>query len=311
MKRVLILGANGFLGQHLSRFILKSYDNVELTLFSKTISPELENLKKIKPVTIVKGDYTDILELVPLVKNSDLVYHLISASVPSTSWVQPTLEINKNLLPTINLLRLCSDLGVEKFIYASSGGAVYGRNKAPVDEETKVLPFSPYGIVKATTEYFLEYFREKSGLNYDVYRISNPYGTGLKKIGFGVINTWLRAAQVNRPVRIFGDGTAAKDYIYVEDAVRMIAKSLEMPTDRSEIFNVCSGESTSLKKILETIIQVTGKDLEIIYEPSPKSDNKTVVLKNEKILAQFSGFQFSSLETGIRKIWEEMLNAKS
>lgn len=290
---------------HLARhFALKK--EVKLTLFSRKFSAHLKKLGAFPNVNLVKGDYNDILELVPIVNNQDIVYHLISSSVPATSWIQPTLEIQNNLIPTINLFRLCSDLGVKKIVFTSSGGTVYGNQTTVLSENHSLMPFSPYGIIKVTIEHFLEYFYRKNGINYDIYRISNIYGPGLNKTGFGVINTWLNATKNNQSIRVFGDGSAAKDYIYIDDVIHLIGNSLNKPFSSSNTYNVCSSTTITLNKILETIKKVTKTNPSITYEHSLKSDNQIVTLDNTKILSEFPNFEFTPFEKGIKKIWDNL-----
>jgi UDP-glucose 4-epimerase len=305
VKNILVLGANGFIGRYLSRALAQE-KGLSLTLFSKTID-HIRDLGNLPNVKVVKGDYTDVLGLVPIIKNADIVYHLISASVPSTSWARPTLEIHKNLLPTIHLLQLCSDLDVKKVVYLSSGGTVYGEQKGHLDESTALKPFSPYGITKVTIEYFLEYFRRKAGLNYEIYRLSNPYGIGLDKLGFGVINTWLNAAAKGEPIYLFGSGKIRKDFIYIEDAIRLLMLSLRNPLGGSHIYNISRGEAVTLNRLLSIIDSVTTIPLNIIHKTGNKSDNKLVQLDNRKILKYFPGFQFTSLEQGINQIWQVLV----
>lgn len=304
MRKILILGANGFIGRNISSVLAREKD-VVLTLFSRSIDA-IKYLERYENVTIIQGDYTNILNLVSIIKKQDLIYHLISASVPSTSWSHPTLEVQKNLLPTLQLLKLCSDLDVKKVVYISSGGTVYGEQDGVLNESSKLQPFSPYGIIKTTIEHFFEYYRKKENLNYDIYRLSNPYGIGLEKIGFGVINTWLRAAAQNKPITVFGDGRTQKDFIYIDDAIQLMLYSVKHPLDKSDIFNISLGQTISLKQIIEVIQKVTKIDLHINYEEGLVSDNKLVKLDNSKILQYFPTFEFTSLEKGIEVVWEKV-----
>ena len=299
--RVIIIGANGFLGKHLSEK-LASQKEISLTLFSRKIS---ETLRKItnNNCQYIEGNYINLMELVPLLKEQDVVYHLVSSSFPANSWENPILDINENLIPTIKLLEACVKAGVKKVVFISSGGAVYGKQEHLLSEKDLLKPFSPYGIIKASIEYFLEYFRIKDGLNYDIYRVSNAYGPYLDKPGFGVINTWLRLVSMNKPVTIKGDGENYKDYIFVKDVTKILAFSTQNDTSQSEIYNVCSSISTSLNEIITLLGEVTGKDIKVSYSKSLKSDNKIVRLNNEKIKQQLQKEKLVTLRDGIAKTW--------
>lgn len=294
--RVLILGANGFIGQHLAKS-LAADTSLILTLFSRKFDPELLKLKR-SGVNFITGNYNNPLDLSPVIRGQDIIYHLISESVASSSWNNPQAEVQGNLLPTIQLLQLCVDLSVKKIVFASSGGTVYGQREEVCTEKDALHPFSPYGIVKVAIENFLEYFRVRSGLNYDVYRISNPYGPGLNKPGFGVINTWLRAVAKGEKIRMYGDGKASKDYIYIDDLIHFLGHSINSGNE-SEVYNVSSGEISSLNDIVAAINRLDLGDMDIERLPGALGDNKIVRISNQKILSRYPDFNFTSLEEGI------------
>jgi len=307
--KIAILGANGFLGQALSkRLALES--GCDLILFSRTISSDLRKLESYSHINIVQGDYKNGLDVLPVIKNQDIVFHLISNSVPSSSWLEPGLEIEFNLLPTIKLFQLCAESGVSKIVFTSSGGTVYGdKQVCEISENFPLKPFSPHGITKVAIEHYLNYFKRKSGLNYDIYRISNLYGLGQKKVGFGVINTWLRAAKNDEPLKLFGNGENVKDYIFIDDAVELMMNSLS-DLDESQVYNLCSGMGISLNAIIDIIKAITDKKISVVKRPSPLSDNRMVILSNQKLLLQNPDFNMTPLQVGIKRVWDS-INSQS
>lgn len=303
--RIAILGANGFIGTSLAKRLAQDSVN-ELTLFSRTISSKLKALADHKHVKIIQGDYNNDLELLAVLKNQEIVFHLISSSIPSTSWAQPELEVEFNLLPTIKLFQLCVDSGVRKVVFASSGGTVYGEsNDGPVDENHRLAPFSPYGITKVASENYLFYFNKKNRLNYDVYRMSNVFGAGSVKRGFGVITTWLRTVMNDEPIQLFGDGDSFKDYIYIDDAIALMLNSLQ-DLESTEVYNICSGTCSSLNEIIECIRDITGKKIETIKSKALLSDNRIVSLSNKKIRSKMPKVKIRSLREGIKEAWMVM-----
>jgi len=300
--RVLILGANGFIGRHLA-YRLSAVPEVELTLFSRSFGQDFKIPAHARTIT---GNYHNPLDLAPALRGQDLVYHLISESVPATSWNNPLSEVEANLVPTIKLLQLCADMNVRKVVFSSSAGTVYGKQQNVCREDEVLRPFSPYGIVKSSIENYLRYFHERTGLQYDVHRISNPYGPGLNKPGFGVINTWLRAAIKGETITIYGDGKASKDYLYIEDLVTLMLVSLEDLTS-SDTFNLASGEITSLSDILNIIDQTVPVELKITRLPGMPGDNSIVRIANEKVLARINDLKFKGIEQGIRLTYESYL----
>lgn len=308
MTKVLVLGANGFIGKHLSER-LSALPGVELTLFSRTISDHLRQITQ-NNANYISGDFSDSLLISSILKNQDIVYHLISSSFPSNSWKHPIIDVTENLVPSIKLFELCAEACIKRVIFLSSGGTVYGRKERRLTEEDSLEPFSPYGIVKASLEHFLRYYEVKSDLKYDIYRVSNAYGPYLNKIGFGVINTWLKAALDEKEILLMGDGSVQKDYIYVGDVITMLLNSLALKSTDSEIYNACSGSVHSLNDILSAISTITNRRLNIKRVKSHSSDNRVVKLNNSKITKLLNLKSLIPLEEGIRRTWTYYTQAK-
>ena len=299
MIRIAILGATGFIGRNLiSHF--KSIPNIYLVLYGRNAA-KMKQYESLPNSKLVIGDFTKGEKLDETTKDCNLVYHLISTTIPSKSWNLPEIEIYENLLPTIKLLNCCVANNVSKVIFASSGGTVYGKSNKKLNENVKILPFSPYGITKATIEFYLEYFREKSNLNYDIYRISNPYGPGLDKLDFGVINTWVKKAINNEEIHVYGDGNVVKDFIYIDDVVRLLAHSTDSSVFESNLYNLCAEENKSLNDIIEHIKINLNKELRVVYNETKLSDNTRVNLDNSRLLSRISAFSFTSFNEGIKR----------
>ena len=304
MLNVLVLGAGGFIGKHLVSK-LGTKKNISVRVFGKTPLESFENIE------FVQGDFEDKERLKIALSGQDIVYHLISHTVPATSWKNPMLEIERNLIPAINLIELAAEAKVRKICFASSGGTVYGYQQSPADEESPTTPFSPYGIVKKTIESFLQYAKLKENLNYDIYRISNIYGEGQNtEKGLGFINTALKRIIDNEPVVIFGNGKNVRDYIYVKDVVDLLMLSIEKETDNSDIYNVSSGHCVNLNELIDLIRKTVKIDFEVRYIDERQSDNTAVLLDNSKIMKYFGQKQFVSLEQGILKTFHYLKKAK-
>jgi UDP-glucose 4-epimerase len=310
--KILIIGANGFIGKHLSLLLLRIED-IEVTLFSRNFDMDFFNkIFNSSNCIYVKGDYTDSKCIEPYLKNKDIIYHLVSTSIPSSSWNNPILEIDQNLKPTLRLLEMCCLARVKKVVYLSSGGAVYGKQEGDLDENSKTLPFSPYGITKLSIERFLEYARIKNDLQYDIFRISNAYGPYLDKNNFGVINTWLRHIVNGAEISVFGDGSISKDYIYIDDVVESLSLSLYSSITTSQIYNLSSGNAYSLNDLIEIIQdQVSEENIKFNSTEPSQSDNPYVRLDNTKIksirkLNKIGGF--TSIQSGIKSTYEYYLS---
>jgi len=159
---------------------------------------------------------------------------------------------------------------VRHVYFASTGGAIYGPQGARDFSETSpTLPISPYGIGKLTIEHYLRYFRAKHGLRSTSLRISNPYGTrqhpNRKQ---GLIPIALRQIARGESVARYGDGSMVRDYVYVDDLVRMLVPLVDAHP-RHEVYNLGSGRGSSVTEVLDAIGRVTGAPVQVHEIPTP------------------------------------------
>lgn len=298
MKRVLVLGSRGFIGRNLVN-VLTNDPTVNVTGFGRKHPEGLNGHFR-----FIEGSFEDPNSLKAALLNQDIVYHLISQTIPSSSWDSPEIEIQNNLRPAIDMIRIAADAGVKKICFASSGGTVYGLNSSVLNENDLTAPFAPYGIIKRTIESFLEYARHRYEINYDIYRISNAYGEGQDVArGLGFINTTLESILHGRPVVVYGDGEAVRDFIHVKDVAALLALSLKKTTDTSDIFNLSSNRPISLNDLLVIIRDVTKVDFAVEYRDGRLNDNKKVMLDNAKIMNVNPGHSLISLEDGVRETY--------
>ncbi|MBA3663136.1 MAG: NAD-dependent epimerase/dehydratase family protein [Bacteroidetes bacterium] len=301
MQNVAIIGSNGFIGRHLTQRLSREKNN-SLYLFGRgesSISAENLPYKKI--------DFFDKEKLKTDFSNIDIVYYLASETIPATSWDTPMLEIEKNLIPFINFLEVISKLQVKKVAFVSSAGTVYGTTEGRVPENSDKKPFSPYGITKLTMENFLSYYKVRYGIQYDVYRVSNVYGEGqdIGK-GLGIINTFLEKIIKEKQVKVYGDGEATRNYIYVKDVAELLSFSVRNISS-SDIFNISSNSTLSINNLVKVMKIIVREDFTVSYEQGRKSDNSYIDLDNSKILGSFDGFEFTNINDGVRKTYNSLV----
>jgi UDP-glucose 4-epimerase len=300
MKRVLVSGSSGFIGRSLVDRLLAA-GNVEVTGFGRRPLTDRPGIR------FVSGCIEDLEAVKRSLKGQDLVFHLISQSIPSSSWTDPASDVELNLIPTIRLIEAAAEAGVKRIAFASSGGTVYGLQTGMLDEDKRTEPFSPYGIVKRSIESFLQYAKARHGIDHDIYRISNVYGEGLDIAkGLGFINTALELMVSGQTIKIFGDGETVRDYIHVEDVARFMATSVEREAGQSRIFNVSSNRPMSLNSILSIIRDVTGEECRTEYVTARASDNDKVLIDNSRILLETGLTRLMPLEEGIRRTYESL-----
>jgi UDP-glucose 4-epimerase len=198
---------------------------------------------------------------------------------------------------------MCAEKGVKRIMFTSSGGTVYGNRKdcVPITEDDPTLPVSPYGIAKLAAENYLRYFKAKYGVEYMVFRLSNPYG---ERQPFwrrqGVIAVFLDRIMKDEPIEILGDGTMVRDYIYVKDAANMMVRAF-MSNPKHEIYNIGSGDGVSVNDIAKIIEKVTSTSAARQYEAMPPTFVHTSVLNIDRYVKEFSFGPEITIHEGIKK----------
>lgn len=302
---VLIFGAAGFIGTNLTKHLLADMNN-HLTLVDKDISyfGNLTESEKNK-VRIVESNFTEKTDFELLMKDQDIIYHLISTTVPSTSNQHIPQEITANVVVTAKLLEACVKQAVKKVIFISSGGTVYGKDvESPISEDSVTLPISSYGLQKLSIEKLLYLYQYMYGLDYRVIRLANPYGPYQRPNGvLGAVTTFTYKALNDEPIKVYGDGTVIRDFIYIDDAIKAI-KNISTSDHGPLIYNVGSGRGTSIKSVLETVANSLGKKLQIDFLPSRKVDVPVNYLNISRYENIFGSLVAVPLSAGIVKTAE-------
>ena len=173
----------------------------------------------------------------------------------------------------MNLLKACVETNVSDFIGASSA-AIYGNpRKLPVKENSTPNPVSPYGAEKLAMENYITAFSNIYDLNSVSLRFFNVYGANQSNAYAGVITKFMNNIAKNKPLEIFGDGKNTRDYVYIDDLVQGITKSLKkLKGKRGKIYNIGGGHSYSVNELAKIILDVYGKNLKIIHTSPRKGD---------------------------------------
>lgn len=303
MARALVVGANGFIGSHLVDALdAAGHDVTAFDRFSSqrpTFSSQRANL--------LVGEFLSRADLEAAVRGQDYVFHFLSTTTPATAEADPTLDIRTNVAQTVELLEACVAAGVRHVYFASTGGAIYGpQDKVEYAETDRALPISPYAIGKLTIEHYLSYFHAKHDLRSTVLRVSNPYGTRQRpNRKQGLIPIALRQIALGNPVVRFGDGSMVRDYVYVEDLVRMIVPIVGRETE-FDLYNLGSGEGYSVTEVFESLRRVTDIDFAIDVRPVPATFVDSVVLNTDRYRREFEGAELTPLDEGVRLTYDEI-----
>lgn len=300
--KVLVLGGNGFLGSHIVDELL--LHNHEVSIFDRSVNKKQQTVPH---VHYHWGDFSDCVSMAEVLESVDLVIHCISTTIPSTSNSNPTLDIQQNLITTVNLLESMTRAGVKRLIYLSSGGTVYGSPKyLPVNEEHALNPICSYGVVKVAIENYIGMFQTLYGLKPIILRPSNPYGARQGHAGVqGALSTFLVNTISNKPITIWGDGEIRRGYIYVKDMARLCRLAVESSAEGT--YNVCSGKSHSLNELLALTQTITGIKPNVTYQPARAFDVKNIVLDIAKAKQVFDWSPAFTIEEGIAAFYQTLV----
>lgn len=300
---ILILGAAGFIGTNLTLKLMKNKrDKITLVDKDKTyFQPEII-AKDGSNIDIIEAEIGTETNFDGLLKEQDVIYHLVSSTVPTTSNQHIQEELNANIVMTAALLDACVRNKVSRVVFLSSGGTVYGKvEKCPIREDHVQYPISSYGLQKVTIEKLLYLYNYIHNVDYRIIRLSNPYGPYQQPNGIqGVITTFVNNVLTGKPIVVYGDGTVVRDFIYIDDAIDGIIK-IANSDGQYKLFNLGCGYGISVNQVIESLKNVLHKDFDIEYIDSRQVDVPENYLDISLFVREFGKPKFTELEEGIRK----------
>lgn len=299
-KKCLLLGGAGFIGKNLAAYLLKNGYKVGVyDAYVKSAYTEEE----LNQIEYYEREFFTEENLEEIICKYDVIIHLISSVGPENSMINPQLCYSNDVAKTVEVLEIMRKNNIEKMIFISSGGTVYGNAECEsFNESMPLFPKNHYGITKVTIEKIIHMYNEIYGMNNTIVRISNPYGMGQQsKKGIGAVTVFAEKILNNQEITIWGDGSTVRDYIYIDDVVRMIACFIEYKgvTD-NEAYNIGTGVGTSLNELIKELENQTGIKANVIYESGRKIDVKRNVLNMDKTFAAIGNKLEYSLHEGIK-----------
>tara|TARA_B100001564_G_C20642879_1_gene673011 strand:+ start:513 stop:1433 length:921 start_codon:yes stop_codon:yes gene_type:complete len=299
-----IIGSEGFIGRELNIKLSQNPENIIYNFGEESNSNfKHSNYKKI--------NLNNTQENKLIFESFELIYYLATASIPASSFQDPLIDVNLNLIPFLNFLEAIKSSNVKKIVFTSSGGTIYGASNKLLNEKSKKNPESPHGIIKLTMEHFIKYNLKKSGINYSIFRISNTYGENQNiSKGLGLINTIIEKAIFKEKIEIFGNGSSKRNYIYVKDVVNALSIVINQDLQQSNIYNLASSKSHTVNEVLELIQDVIKEPLNIRYVGSRKSDIPTTLIDNSKFRESHLNFRFTDLSVGIKNTYDYIKKSK-
>lgn len=267
---VLVTGGAGFIGSHTVDALLAAGE--EVSVLDDFSSGKRANLATHANLRIMEGDIRDIATVERVMEGVSHVLHLAAQVFVPSSIERPVHSASINVTGFLNVLDSARRGGIRRFVYASSA-AVYGiPEQLPVDETSRLMPLSPYGLEKAVNDGYSAMFRDLYGTSTVGLRYFNVYGPRQdpRSAYSGVISKFAECAHANEPVTIFGDGQQTRDFIFVGDVAR--ANIAALRSEANGVINIATGTSVTLLDLVGAFDQALGQPLETRFAPARSAE---------------------------------------
>ncbi|PZX00323.1 UDP-glucose 4-epimerase [Pseudomonas sp. 478] len=289
-ERILVTGGAGFIGSHLVEALLESGYSVRV--LDDLSSGKLSNLPIDRcHLTLVVGDVADAPTVERAMKDCSAVVHLAAVASVQASVDDPVATHQSNFVGTLNICEAMRQAGVRRVVYASSA-AIYGNNGEgmAITEDTPKKPLTPYAADKLASEHFLDFYRRQHGLEPVILRFFNIYGPRQDPSSpySGVISIFSERAQKKLPITVYGDGEQTRDFVYVNDLVKILVQAVGEPEPINEPVNVGFNRSTSVNELAATLSELLGRPLTLNYDAPRSGDIKHSRADNSRLLERFS-----------------------
>ncbi len=295
---ILITGGAGFIGSNIADAMIEKGHRV--IIVDNLITGKKEN---IHPKAVFhEMDVRDVkIENIFFKEKIDVICHHAAQMDVRKSVVDPIFDANVNVLGMLNLLQMAVKHQVKKFIFASTGGAIYGeQDYFPADENHPMRPCSPYGITKLTGEKYLFFYQQTYGLKYVVLRYANVYGPRQNPHGeAGVVAIFCSKMLHGEQPIINGDGTQTRDYVYIDDVVAANLLALKHP--QSDFFNIGTGIETDVNKLFRVLRDELKSTAEERHGETKPGEQQRSVLNYDKATSILGWKPGVDVETGLQR----------
>ena len=301
-----LLGGGGFIGSHLSKSLLAHGFKVKIldrpNLWRDSTSTVLNSCEW------VEGDFLNVDDVSKAIAGCQIVFHLVSTTLPKGSNDNPVYDIETNVMSTLQMLEVAYKVGVKKILFASSGGTVYGvPQEVPISETHPMEPICSYGIGKLAIEKYLHLYHVQHNLDYCILRLANPYGEGQRPTGSqGAVAVFMDRAVHNKPIEIWGDGTVIRDYIYIGDVVEAFIKAM-MYSGEYRVFNIGCGQGRSLLDVIGGIETTICRSLARTHVAARACDVPANVLDISRAYKALDWQPRTSFQDGLTQTWHWVL----
>jgi UDP-glucose 4-epimerase len=298
--KIVVTGGAGFIGSHVvDAYVAAGHDVI---VVDDLHSGKRENVNRAARLIEMDINDPDLPGLFQAERPDVVNHHAANASV-GVSLRQPLFDARQNVLGTLSVLEAARQAGVGKFIYISSGGAMYGDPRyLPIDEEHPSSPISPYALSKVTGERYVRLYGAERGLRWTSLRYANVYGPRQDPLGeAGVIAIFCQNLADRVAPEIHWDGEQTRDFVYVADCAR--ANLLALHAGHGQAYNVGTGTGTSINALFHTLLEIAGQDLAPRRGARRPSDVRHSCLDCAKIERDLGWRAQIGLREGLQHTW--------
>lgn len=298
--KILVTGGAGFIGSWVAETYIESGHRV--LVLDNLSTGLMENVPT--GSEFVEGDITDtgIIRKVMSEFKPDIVNHHAAQIDVRKSIDDPIFDARVNILGTLNLLQASIENEIKKFIFASTGGAIYGEPEdIPADESTPPMPISAYGTSKYAVEKYLQFYSHIHTLDYVALRYANVYGPRQNPHGeAGVIAIFCSRILGEKDCLVFGDGSQTRDYVYSGDVARANVLALDAPTGS---YNIGTGIETSVNGLIDELRAASGEEFGVKYMAPRPGEVQSISLDAGLFERTLGWSAETDLKAGIKNTW--------
>lgn len=294
--KILVTGGAGFIGSHLvDELIRKKHRVVVVDDLSVGLKSNVNPQARLIKLAIQDKKLKSVFSA----NKFDIVYHLAAQKNVRISVEDPVFDAEINILGSINLLEQCREYHIKKFIFSSTGGAIYGDTSSiPTLETHSEDPISPYGVAKLAIDKYLHYYHTVCGLRYVSLRLANIYGPRQDPKGeAGVVAIFFNRILKDLQPFINGNGRQTRDYVYVGDVVH--ASIVALRTSVKGIYNIGTGHETSVNELFDYIKQISNSQFRQKHAPAIPGEQQRSCLSTDKFRRQTGWSPSMNLPNGL------------
>ncbi|BBP77182.1 NAD-dependent dehydratase [Pseudomonas sp. Ost2] len=307
-ERILVTGGAGFIGSHLVDALLAKGHAVRVLddlSTGKVSNLPMDNAS----LKLVVGDVADAATLAEAMQGCSAVVHLAAVASVQASVEDPVRTHQSNFIGTLRVCEAMIAAGIRRVVFASSA-AVYGNNGegTPIGEDTAKSPLTPYAADKLASEYYLDFYRRQHGLEPVILRFFNIFGPRQDPSSpySGVISIFSERAKNAQPITVFGDGGQTRDFVYVEDLVKILVQGLERPQPTPDATNVGLSGVTTLNDLIAALEQIAGKPLTVSHAPARSGDIRHSRADNRRLCERFDLGTPTAMAEGLARLYRSL-----